>query len=369
MQTSMRHIRTVMVLALLVAGLGVYLLTPSGRPVAAQSPTPAASGAGSSVARDVSHFFGGASAPATALQPAAAPGLESRGPGDFDLTYPAAGLETLPGYRAQMQVTLEATNNGAPIQESESFTETASAAPAAYLLWTDTGAGRYMEAEVGGVRYTRLDGRCRAEAVTGDEQREFVPLAAALPPVLGAEEAGAPETMQGIPTRHYRFDARALNLSGLTDAAGEVWVAAQGNFVVKYLLRAEGQSSEPGQTWTATKTWTYELSDVSGVSSIELPADCPPGLTGAPLPNDAADVIQRVGYTRFATGLSPKDVAAFYEQGLPGWEPVGDQFADAQQAILMFSQEDLRLTISARAGPPTTVAIFLSRAESPPTAR
>lgn len=98
---------------------------------------------------------------------------------------------------------------------------------------------------------------------------------------------------------------------------------------------------------------------------MELPADCPAGLIGVPLPQDATDVSQRPGYTRFTTGLSPKDVAAFYTQGLPDWQSVGDHFADAKQAVLMFSQEDHRLTISASAGPKTTVTAFLSRGESP----
>jgi len=373
MERSVRYATRALLFGLLIAGSTAFLLACIGRLVAAQSPTPtlatsgtpAFPGLASSVMRGASELAGGASVPTRTQEPAATPGPESRGPGTFDLSYPGAGLETLPGYRAQMQVTIEGTSNGMPIRESESFTLTASAAPAAHLLWTDTGAGSSMDAEIGGVRYTRIGARCHAEVVADPDEGGFLPIAAALPTVLGAEEVGALETMQGIPVRHYRFDGRALNLSGLTDAAGEVWVADKGNFVVRYILRAEGKSSDAGRSWTVTKTWTYLLSDVAQDSSMELPADCPAGLIGVPLPQDATDVSQRPGYTRFTTGLSPKDVAAFYTQGLPDWQSVGDHFADAKQAVLMFSQEDHRLTISASAGPKTTVTAFLSRGESP----
>jgi hypothetical protein len=88
-------------------------------------------------------------------------------------------------------------------------------------------------------------------------------------------------------------------------------------------------------------------------------------LTGVPLPDDAAGVVQRPGYTRFTTGLSLKELAAFYAKALVDWKASGGRpFVGPQFAQLDFGQPGRHLTITASVEDKrTAVRIYLSAEE------
>ena len=344
--------------ALLCGAAVLILLLALAGAVAAQSPTPGAKAGGGG--KDQKQ------APAT---PAPAAATLSRGPGAFDLAWPSVGLAGLPGYVGRLEVGFQGTEDGQPVETTEVYTLTFNAATRDRLLLTETRGptpGVSIIGGIGGVMYVKVGegGRCQGSVITDTRKVPLLPLTQSLPPVLGAEDLGKPGTVQGVAARGYRFDQRALNLEGVTTASGEVWVAATGGAVLRYTLRLEGTEAYFGEGRSGSQTLTYTLSDFAKAPRIDVPAGCPPVLTGAPLPDDAAGVVQRPGYTRFTTGLSLKELAAFYTKALVDWKARGAPFVGPQFAQLDFGQPGRRLTITASVeGKVTAVRIYLSAEE------
>jgi hypothetical protein len=69
-----------------------------------------------------------------------------------------------------------------------------------------------------------------------------------------------------------------------------------------------------GEGIEGTLTWDYTLDEVNQPLSLELPADCPPGLLDVPVMTDAADLIEMPGFTTYTTPAGLADVIAFYEE-------------------------------------------------------
>ena len=249
------------------------------------------------------------------------------GPGSFDYPDPAAGLDGLSSFKASLTVSFNGNQSGQASQWSNTSVLIYQNEPRARILTFETTAvvadpQPPLRAEMNGVEYEQVaDGTCISRPLDLENSIiEFLNPVIALQGVLGAEEAGQ-ETVNEIETNHYTFDERALGQAGLNKSSGELWVASQGGYLMRYHLETEGDENYFGEGMAGTITWDYELSEVNQVETIQLPADCPAGMVDAPILPDAANVTNMPGLLKYDTTTSVPEAAAYYEQELlsRGW--------------------------------------------------
>lgn len=288
------------------------------------------------------------------------------GTGPFILPDPQVGLAALASYAATLRLSFEGTQAGQPLQWSQTYALRVLPAPAARQVTVDRSgdpAAALFLAELEGVAYERRGQQaCTATALEADASQidRFLP-AAFLTPVIGADAAGS-ETVNGIAAAHYTFDERALGQDQLTDSTGEVWVAADGGYVVKYLVTNAGDAAFFGDELAGTLTYAYDLS--TPAEPLPLPAGCPPGFITAALLPDAANTLSLPGLLSYDTATPLADVAAFYAAHLPaaGWAPLNQPLLTATTALLDFAQGDLQLTVIATTTPAgVTVRLVMVR--------
>jgi len=256
------------------------------------------------------------------------------GPGPFDYPDPAAGLENLSSFKASLTVSFDGTQNGQTQQWSNTSVLTYQKEPPARTLTFETTAvvenpEPPFRAEMNGAEYVQAeDGSCFANPLDADNSIiEFLNPVIALIGVLGAEEAGQ-ETVNGIETNHYTFDERALGQAGLNKSSGELWVASEGGYLVRYHLKNSGDENYFGEGTNGTFTWDYELSEVNQVTAIQLPVDCPAGMVDVPMIPNATVITNMPGLLQYETATSIAEALAYYEQELPkhGWTiPIPDE--------------------------------------------
>src|SRR6185503_8856002 len=206
------------------------------------------------------------------------------GPGAFIYTDTKAGLSELPSYQAVLTLTFDGTRDGQPQNWSKTYTMLATKDPQARQLTIEkTSDSSNLDpvflAEMNGMAYERRgENTCQGTPIREENSLgERLEPASFLTYVIGAEEAGS-ESINGVTANHYTFDQHALGEQDLTEATGELWVASEGNFIVKYLLTRKGKSDYFGEGTEGTLTLDYQLADPNQLVTIQLPEDCPPGM-------------------------------------------------------------------------------------------
>jgi hypothetical protein len=269
------------------------------------------------------------------------------GDGPFDLTEPSVGLADLSNYVATLAVTFDGTRAGSPVGGSSSATMSVS--PQGRQLTIDRGGDGppTYKAEIAGASYAKEgDAPCTGRSTGGDAElaASYEP-AAQLPAVIGVDEAGS-ETVNEIATHHYTFDRKSVVLLNLAAASGEVWVADDGGYVVRYNLSFDAGADQFGEDTTGTRTLHYELSVPNEPIVIEPPADCPPPVD-APLLADAANVLNRPGIVSFTSAMSVSDAVRFYtdELNADGWEQIALSNQTESNALLAFTKPSSTLTV------------------------
>jgi hypothetical protein len=92
-----------------------------------------------------------------------------------------------------------------------------------------------------------------------------------LPYVPNFDRIQPDETVNGIPSARYAYDVQDVPSEyGTVDARGQIWVALDGGYVVRYTLEATGQFSEHFQG-TGTLKLTYDTYDVGQQIAIQAP--------------------------------------------------------------------------------------------------
>ena len=291
----------------------------------------------------------------------------SFGPGDFIYTDTRAGLSTLTSYTVSLTREFEGTHDGNPLKWTRTYTMLATNEPFGRQWIVEETAPQPAQlylAEVDGVSYERADGAdCSAtEIEEGASLTDRLELAALLTGVIGAEDAGT-DRVNEIAAEHYTFDERALGEDSLTDATGEIWVASEGGYIVRYLLTTTAGEEYFGEGIEGPLFTAYELTAPNQPVAIALPDDCPPGMVDAPLLPDASNVERGAGMLAYETETSITDATNFYAEQMPGlgWEPGGAPVVEENQAFLRFTQNGklLGVIISVQEGV-TTVRILIS---------
>lgn len=276
------------------------------------------------------------------------------GSGPFVLGDPKTGLADLPSYTATLTLSFDGTQDGSPKKWTKTYVMLASLDPQGRELSVQksgdlTNLDSVNLAEHSGTSYSwQGENTCTGNAIDqGESLGELAEPAGFLSSVVGADEAGS-EIVNDVPSNHYTFDGHALAQQDLAQSTGELWVATDGGYLVKYLLTTTGKAAYFGEGIEGTLTEDYELTDIGKPVVISLPADCPPGLVQAPQLADAANVENDLGLLTYTTASSPQEAAAFYQMELPklGWQATGQPLVDEASAFLQFEKDGESLWVN-----------------------
>jgi hypothetical protein len=271
------------------------------------------------------------------------------------ITDTRTGLAALASYTASLSQVFEGTQAGQAVKTDKSTVVLAASQPAARQVTIQrAGEGAVLLAEVEGARFEkRGESACTATAVVpGEMLADRYEPAALLDSVVGADEAGA-EAVNGVQTHHYTFDERALGREGFSKSTGELWIADEGGYIVKYMLTTQAGAEFFGPGIEGRLTWDYELTGVNQPVTIEAPQDCPAGFIDVPLLPDAANVRSLPGVLSYDTASGAVEAGAFYQEKLPalGWELSNTFLITDTGSLLDFSQANGNLTVMITPGP------------------
>jgi hypothetical protein len=184
-----------------------------------------------------------------------------------------------------------------------------------------------------------------SDEATQPEQGLFSP--ATLGGVSGAKYVKT-DTVNGIKTKHYAWKEGGLVGLGFTSAKGDVWVAVDGNYVVKYTAEATGKDMLFGSTAEeGTITVEYNLTEVNGSFQIEPPADCEAPATDIAIMADAKDKSTFGEMVSYTSASAFADVVEFYKTEMPnnGWQPSGEPTEMEGLAMLEFAKDSRKAQV------------------------
>jgi hypothetical protein len=282
-------------------------------------------------------------------------GYPYSGPGDFALADPADGLAELDSYRATLTVTFDGTEAGGGRRWTSTTSLDHSRDPSTTALTVTHGgdlgpADPSLQAELGGVSYVVAAqlGCVAAPLDPASAIRPRLEPARVLSGLIGAEAAGH-RSVNGVEADGYTFGEAALGVEGVADGSGEVWIASDGGYVVKYVLSLRAGPPVSGEATAGTTSWACELTRIGEPVTIDLPADCPTGSIDAPVLPDATDVANGPKILAFKTPSSLAKVVAFYGKAgkAAGWKLLGKPVIAGDTGLVEFRAGTDRITIIA----------------------
>jgi len=149
------------------------------------------------------------------------------------------------------------------------------------------------------------------------------------------------ETVNGVETKHYSFDEEALDSADMAGskierAEGDVWLAVDGNYVVKMdttmFGKEMGVPTETGNETLADGSMhmVMDVTDVNKPITIEVPPEAleagrPP--EDLPIPDGAAEVTSVFGMITYNTAKTAQEIHDFYKVEMPnnGWTETSDE--------------------------------------------
>ena|SRR5215216_1189977 len=293
------------------------------------------------------------------------------GSGPFNFPDTKAGLADLSSYKATLMLSFDGTRDGQPSQWLKTYIMLSTKEPADRQLTIEKAGDlsdldTVLMAEVDGAAYeARGENACNANLIEeGNSLIERLDPAGFLSFVIGAEGAGV-ETVNEVAANHYTFDERAFGQLGLAKSTGEMWVASEAGYIVKYIVTTEGDADYFGEGLEGTLTWDYELSDVNQPVTFALPDDCPAGMVNVPLLPDASNVLNMPSILAYETASSLADIATFYQSEIAnlGWEPTGEPTITDTTVLLDFTQGDQTMAIVVTTSNGTTVNVILGKSQ------
>lgn len=169
------------------------------------------------------------------------------------------------------------------------------------------------------------------------------------------------ETVNGILTRHYSFDKFAMTGADLTDveeANGHVYIAKDGDFLVKMVVDATGKVDlfDEGLTEDGQMHIEINLTDIDVPVEAAIPAACAAenGSVGGanpefPILADATEMTSFAGLLSYQTALPMEDVLAFYDDALAdeGWVKDEDgSFIASGNALVNYVKDNVTLSVT-----------------------
>ncbi len=169
----------------------------------------------------------------------------------------------------------------------------------------------------------------------------------------GAKYAGR-EEVNGIQTLVYEFDESFLkNEDEMEWADGKIYVAADGNYLVRMIMDGEGAMDvfNAGSTQTGLVHMAFNLTDVNQPVEIGIPEECDNAAGSGDLPmlEDAFEISTFAGFLNYKSNATIEDGVAFYEDvlGEDGWLKNEDEsFMMEGTAMLSYNREGESLTLT-----------------------
>ena len=159
-------------------------------------------------------------------------------------------------------------------------------------------------------------------------------------------------TVNGFTADHYQFDQTAVIDSDSTvdNLTGDVYIAQEGEFIVKFVISGVGSMDGLGDTTTTDNFFVeFNVLEVNNDLVITAPAECSAEATGGdyPMLADASEMSSFAGFVNYKTASTVADAAAFYrnEMTAQGWT-VSFDYADATTATIIFEKDGKTLTIA-----------------------
>ncbi len=153
------------------------------------------------------------------------------------------------------------------------------------------------------------------------------------------------DSVNGVTADHYTAAESSFKIGLFTNAKGDVWVAQDGGYVVKYTGQASGKSALLGGGVEGAISWEYNVEDANKIDSITLPPECAASKPAddVPVPDNATE---KGNIGNIITFKSPDDVAKvtdFYKQALSakGWT-AGE---GGLEGMLTFTKDNRTLTV------------------------
>ncbi len=274
-----------------------------------------------------------------------------------------AGLESLASYRARYTFSFEGKDEDGKERKGslEFLQEVITESNDQHVRLTTAGmgsdasdSGAFEFFTVGGVSYIygMDDGVAKCTGFSGGDPAS-APMAMFKPGDMlgGLEKARLVErgvTVNGVKADHYAADESSIGSGMFSTASGDIWVAQDGNFVVKYTGTATGKLLLFGGDSEGTATWEYQLEAINTLAAIELPEEClaQKPADDIPVPDTATEKGQFGGLITFKTADTPDQVVEFYRAELPklGWTE-GEAGELGDMRTLSFTKEDRTLSI------------------------
>lgn len=200
-------------------------------------------------------------------------------------------------------------------------------------------------------------------------------------------------TVNGVEAYSCTFGLGDVSAEDVTfdNLSGQAWVAADGNYVVKYIFEAQGYSdsstSGPGLFDVGNITYEYNLTEINSDFEIIVPEEAlnsqsldlggmagggasgggDGGGSGGDVPTmpDATELTSMAGFTSYYTAAGVSQVVEFYRQELPalGWtEDESAGFGDDTTGLYSFEKDGnmMMLTISAEGEGRTNVGLMVA---------
>jgi hypothetical protein len=201
--------------------------------------------------------------------------------------------------------------------------------------------------EVDGKQYSKMGDICtQVTAESGPQANAMPDPNSIIGGVRSAQRVGN-ETVNGMPTVHYKLDITNLEMLGYHNGNGDAWMADPGDYVVKYTLQATSNGKENffgGIMDEGTIMLVYEVTDVNQPIDIQAPADCGGAADDILVMADAQDKAAMGSMITYSSPSAYKDVVAFYEKEMKakGWMETEGSGMSAQGMSMKFYTKDGR---------------------------
>jgi hypothetical protein len=132
------------------------------------------------------------------------------------------------------------------------------------------------------------------------------------------------EKVNGIASSYYTFDRGSLLLGkGSENVTGEIWIADDGGYVVKYLLNVALPKKISGKDLEIAQTWVYQLELLDQTDAVSLPTGCRPVPVEITPLEGSTNITYASGSLSFETSSGAGEVVDFYNNQLStnGWQP------------------------------------------------
>jgi hypothetical protein len=286
-----------------------------------------------------------------------APAAPASAEEDLDLSSLTGGLTGLQSYKSSFSLRFVGKDEqGQPVDGSLVTQEEFTQEPRAQrVVVTSSGFSEEQVMESGTFEMTTIGDTSYMVSEDGEGQRSCVAMSAseetdleqgmfspdAMGGVSGAKYVGE-ETVNGVRAKHYTWKESGLGTLGFGSAEGEIWVAVDGEYVVKYTAEATGKGVFFGAgEEEGTVTVEYNLTEANGSFQIEPPADCEGPATDIPIMADAQDKTAFGEMVSYSSASAFADIVAFYKAEMPnsGWQPSGEPMEMEGFASLEFTKE------------------------------